>query len=129
MSTEKQGPDESTKWILESIEIDPMVDVPKNNDGTQESMVLKAPNEASLNKSGENVRSRNGSPGNGSKMVRLQSGAARGLKGLRFLDRTVTGKEADAWKSIEKRFAQNAVDGKLSKDKFGTCIGTLSLML
>ena len=57
-------------------------------------------------------------------MMRTESGAARGIKGLRFLDRTVTGREADAWKSIEKRFTQNAVDGKLTKDKFGTCMGT-----
>ncbi|TKY66041.1 putative respiratory burst oxidase-like protein H [Spatholobus suberectus] len=84
-------------------------------------MVLKSPNEAAMN---NNVRSRNGFQGNGGKkMVRMESGAGRGIKGLRFLDRTVTGKENDAWKSIEKRFAQHAVDGKLSKDKFGTCIG------
>lgn len=129
MSKEKElgSTDESSKWILESIEIvDPNVEVPNNNNkndiflGPHESTVVKAP---SLNNN--NVRSRvnnNGFQGGGM-MTRMQSGAARGLKGLRFLDRTVTGKEADAWKSIEKRFSQNAVDGKLSKDKFGICMG------
>ncbi|GFP80331.1 putative respiratory burst oxidase homolog protein h [Phtheirospermum japonicum] len=56
-------------------------------------------------------------------MGRLESSVTRGLKSLRFLDRTMTGKEEDAWRAIEKRFNQNAVDGKLFKDKFGVCIG------
>ncbi|XP_055836285.1 putative respiratory burst oxidase homolog protein H isoform X1 [Solanum dulcamara] len=56
------------------------------------------------------------------KMVRIESGAARGFKSLHFLDKT-TGKEADAWKSVEKRFHQNAVNGILFKDKFGPSIG------
>ncbi|MED6180340.1 hypothetical protein PIB30_009408 [Stylosanthes scabra] len=123
MSIGEQGKDES-KWILESIEVvDPMEDVPledrcddnKNSiiNGTPESMV---------------VNNNNGSGGGSGvggcvKIERVKSGAARGLKGLRFLDRSVTGKENDAWKCIEKRFNQNAVDGKICKDKFGTCIG------
>lgn len=132
MSSERRNPDDSSAWILESIEIDSIVEVPKiDNETTLESTIVKAPHEALLNVN--NVRSRNHQNnvnininGNGnvnSKMVRLQSGASRGLKGLRFLDRTVTGKENDAWKSIEKRFLQHAVNGKLSKDKFGTCMG------
>lgn len=131
MSSETQGQDESSTWILESIDIDPIVDVPKNDAPPQEeSMVVKAPNEAALNRNGSNVRSRNNGFQQGQciKMERLQSGAARGLKGLRFLDRTITGKEGDAWRSIEKRFTQHAVDGKLSKDKFGICVGTLSYL-
>ncbi|KAL0418147.1 UNVERIFIED_CONTAM: putative respiratory burst oxidaseprotein H [Sesamum radiatum] len=56
-------------------------------------------------------------------MGRMSSGANRGLMGLRFLDRTTTGKEEDAWRVIEKRFNQNVVDGRLFKDKFGVCIG------
>ncbi|KAK2360738.1 respiratory burst oxidase protein B [Trifolium repens] len=103
MSTEKQGSDnESSPWILESIEIVPNnVEVSKKDEDNQSMVIIASDNEAFLN----------------------NNGAARGLKGLRFLDRTVTGKEGDAWRSIEKRFTQNAVDGMLSKDKFGTCIG------
>ncbi|XP_006363388.1 putative respiratory burst oxidase homolog protein H isoform X1 [Solanum tuberosum] len=56
------------------------------------------------------------------KMVRIESGAARGFKSLHFLDNT-TGKEADAWKNVEKRFHLNAVNGILFKNKFGPSIG------
>lgn len=116
MSSEKQGTDESSTWILERIEIVPVVvEVSKKDEN----------NETSID-NGSNVRHRNNNNpnnNNGSKMVRMQSGAARGLKGLRFLDRTVTGKEGDAWRSIEKRFTQHAVGGMLYKDKFGQCIG------
>ncbi|XP_004492338.1 putative respiratory burst oxidase homolog protein H isoform X2 [Cicer arietinum] len=111
---------ESSKWILESIEIVPIVDIPQKDE------IKVSNNEAFLNSNNNNdskVRNRNNNINNGSKMLRTESGAARGLKGLRFLDRTVTGKEGDAWRSIEKRFNQNALDGKLSKDKFGACIG------
>ncbi|XP_037497548.1 putative respiratory burst oxidase homolog protein H [Jatropha curcas] len=57
------------------------------------------------------------------KIERTASSAARGLKSLRFLDRTVTGKEMDAWRSIENRFNQFATNDRLSKEKFGICIG------
>ncbi|XP_065866427.1 putative respiratory burst oxidase homolog protein H [Euphorbia lathyris] len=57
------------------------------------------------------------------KIERTASSAAKGLQSLRFLDRTRTGKERDAWLSIEKRFDQFALDGRLPKDKFGICIG------
>lgn len=53
----------------------------------------------------------------------LERTASRGLMGLRFLDRTMTGKEDDAWRSIERRFNKLADNGRLSKDKFGACIG------
>ncbi|WCJ41146.1 hypothetical protein M5689_022028 [Euphorbia peplus] len=57
------------------------------------------------------------------KIERTASSAAKGLQSLRFLDRTRTGKERDAWLPIERRFDQFAVDGRLPKDKFGICIG------
>ncbi|MFS7943020.1 putative NAD(P)H oxidase (H(2)O(2)-forming) [Helianthus anomalus] len=63
------------------------------------------------------------SGGGAPKMGRTTSTAAKGLNSLRFLDRTVTGKEGDAWRSIERRFNQFAVVGKLPKDKFGICLG------
>lgn len=37
----------------------------------------------------------------------------------------MTGKEGDAWRSVEKRFNQNAVNGRIFREKFGTCIGIL----
>ncbi|XP_047169679.1 putative respiratory burst oxidase homolog protein H isoform X1 [Vigna umbellata] len=123
MSSDKEGKDESSTWILESIQIHPADRSIRDEDdepSPNASPVLKSPSEGSQS----NVRNRNVNQGNGGrKMVRVESGAARGIKGLRFLDRTVTGKEADAWRSIEKRFTQHAVDGKLSKDKFGICMG------
>ncbi|CAA7025677.1 unnamed protein product [Microthlaspi erraticum] len=57
------------------------------------------------------------------RVERTTSSAARGLQSLRFLDRTVTGRERDSWRSIENRFNQFAVNGKLPKEKFGVCIG------
>lgn len=63
-------------------------------------------------------------PGGGMpKMGRTTSSAAKGLNSLRFLDRTVTGKEGDAWRAIDRRFQQFSVDGKLPRDKFGICVG------
>ncbi|KAG9129272.1 hypothetical protein Leryth_015661 [Lithospermum erythrorhizon] len=53
----------------------------------------------------------------------LHSGADKGFDSLRFLDRIKTGKETDAWKAVAKRFDDNAVDGKIPKDKFGVCVG------
>ncbi|CAA0823154.1 Putative respiratory burst oxidase homolog protein H [Striga hermonthica] len=59
----------------------------------------------------------------GPRIGRLESGVDRGLRSLRFLDRTTTGKEEDSWRAIEKRFHQLSVEGRLFKDKFGVCIG------
>jgi dual oxidase len=129
MSTEKHGTDESSTWILESIKIVPNVEVSKEGEDNDSMVIIASDNEAFLNNNGNNMRSRNNNNHqNGNKIMRMTSGAARGLKGLRFLDRTVTGKEGDAWRSIEKRFTQHAVDGMLSKDKFGTCIGKIFVL-
>ncbi|KAL4610343.1 hypothetical protein ACB092_08G044300 [Castanea dentata] len=121
------GEGSSSKWILESIEIDPLVDVPiGNNERDETSSPFKPLKQIkSLKKSTSSVRKRNGIQSNNNvpRMGRMASGASRGLKSLRFLDRTMTGKEADAWRSIEKRFNQHAPDGSLGRDKFGTCIG------
>ncbi|KAG9448243.1 hypothetical protein H6P81_014371 [Aristolochia fimbriata] len=54
------------------------------------------------------------------KIVRTRSTAQRGLKSLRFLDQKASG---NGWKDVQKRFEQLAVDGILSRDKFGPCIG------
>lgn len=115
----------SSEWVLQGIEIDQMVDVPieDDSDDETESIMSKSSNEILLKRSNHSVRKRNGVQGSVPRMGRMASGAARGLKSLRFLDRTITGKETDAWKSIERRFKKHAVDGRLSRDKFGTCIG------
>nr|GMD17475.1 putative respiratory burst oxidase homolog protein H [Ipomoea batatas] len=57
------------------------------------------------------------------KLGRLNSGIARGFKGIRFLERSATGKELDAWRTMERRFDENAEGGRLCRDKFGACIG------
>ncbi|KAG0463281.1 hypothetical protein HPP92_019350 [Vanilla planifolia] len=57
---------------------------------------------------------------NGSK--RLPASAEIGLKSLRFLH-TAKDKEGDGWHAIEKSFDLLAVDGRLRKQNFGSCIG------
>lgn len=79
-------------------------------------------NEASLDRN-TSVARRRGSAPVPPPARRLDRMASRGLMSLRFLDRTMTGKEGDAWRAIERRFNQLAVDGRLSRDKFGACIG------
>ncbi|XVE59167.1 hypothetical protein DITRI_Ditri05aG0023900 [Diplodiscus trichospermus] len=147
------------KWMLESIEIDRMADIPLNDDDSRKPAFTKntstsgsasshgkyipstpaglprnsstspaLPRDASRVTSFRRLISTarkrsNGAPPKMAKVQRTASSAARGLQSLRFLDRTVTGKEMDAWKSTEKRFNQFAVDGKLRRDKFGVCVG------
>ncbi|KAK2985568.1 hypothetical protein RJ640_025001 [Escallonia rubra] len=107
---------ESVKWILESIEIDQMVDVPI--DSEQPSTAAKTPRVVSFK--ANSMRKRGGVAF--SKMGRLKSGASRGLNSLHFLDKNM-GKEGDAWKAVEKRFNQYALDGTITREKFGVCIG------
>ncbi|XP_075490615.1 putative respiratory burst oxidase homolog protein H [Primulina tabacum] len=102
---------DSVKWILEKIEIDDMADIPMDD---KSESVRNGANRSFLRRKTSNTKNRTG---------RTESGASQGLKSLRFLDRTRTGKEEDAWKDIEKRFNQHAVYGRLLKDKFGVCIG------
>ncbi|KAL9672554.1 hypothetical protein QQ045_028805 [Rhodiola kirilowii] len=112
---------DSTKWILESVQVDRMVDIPINDEQQPSPRQI----DMSFRRNASSARKRN----NGAYapslrgMARTGSTAARGLKSLRFLDRTVTGKEDDAWRAIERRFSQYANDGRLSKEKFGPCIG------
>lgn len=133
---------DSTRWMLQRADMDNMEEVPINdhsdraapkNRSTSFSAAAESQNwEPRLTdqsrSSTTTVMGRDGGAraGNGSgyhNLGRSKSGASRGLNSLRFLDRTTTGKEGDAWKPVQKRFKQNAVDGKLSRDKFGVCIG------
>ncbi|KAJ0084102.1 hypothetical protein Patl1_30817 [Pistacia atlantica] len=132
---------ESPNWMLESVEVDRMVDVPIQDDsgpgpgpgpGSGPTIVMssrakpptapsiKRNTSAAVRKSGLLSGGGNNCPG---KIDRTASTAARGLQSLRFLDRTVTGKENDAWRSIERRFNQFAVNGRISREKFGICVG------
>lgn len=119
--SDRAAGEDSSIWILESIDVDKMADVPIDNNNEAADQSTMNETTTSLKKINSSARKRNGVP----RMGRMTSGAARGLNSLRFLDRTTTGKEADAWKCIERRFNQHSVDGRLSRDKFGTCIGKL----
>lgn len=138
------------KWMLESVQVDSMgdtsskqPDVKKNEGGLKKTAsrgvgsIIRTLSVSNWRKSGNlgspsTRKSGNlGPPGAGilpkkmgpQRVERTTSSAARGLQSLRFLDRTVTGKERDSWRSIENRFNQFSVDGKLPKEKFGVCIG------
>lgn len=56
------------------------------------------------------------------KMMRNKSSAQRALGGLRFISRN-TGDSDVLWKQVEERFHVLAVDGLLSRQHFGECIG------
>lgn len=118
------GENDSTKWMLQIVDIDNMEEVPINDGDQVRSSTAESQNgETSLNESESIVKRRNEAQGKVPGLGRSTSGAARGLNSLRFLDRTTTGKEGDAWKPVQKRFKQHAVEGKLYKEKFGVCIG------
>ncbi|KAL5983808.1 hypothetical protein ACLOJK_017900 [Asimina triloba] len=61
-----------------------------------------------------------------SKLDRSQSGAARALRGLQFMTKSVAGGKG-GWEKVEKRFDELAVDGALPRAKFGQCIGMKEL--
>ncbi|KAL5566009.1 hypothetical protein UlMin_029173 [Ulmus minor] len=61
------------------------------------------------------------SSNNFQKIDRNKSGAARALKGLKFMTKNNVGNEG--WSDVESRFDQFSVDGFLPKSKFGQCIG------
>ncbi|XP_078432682.1 respiratory burst oxidase homolog A [Wolffia australiana] len=52
--------------------------------------------------------------------TRNKSAAARAIKGLKFIS---TADAAKGWPSVEKRFDELAVDGRLPRALFGLCIG------
>ncbi|CAA2996718.1 respiratory burst oxidase homolog H [Olea europaea subsp. europaea] len=98
-----------------------MADVPLIEDEKM-GPVQKFINKKSLEKKASMTRKRNQIQDIVPRMGRMESGAVRGLRGLRFLDRTTTGKEGDVWKVVGKHFNQHAVDDRMFKDKFGECI-------
>lgn len=121
--------EDTSKWMLESVEIDRMEDVPIREESQFAPPKPPLPSGGSMRRNASVVRKRGSAIQSNSAPVRMErtaSSAARGLKSLRFLDRTVTGKEADSWRAIERRFDQFALSGRLPKDKFGICIGMQS---
>lgn len=65
-------------------------------------------------------KARRPAPTHTHKMTCTGSSTKRGLQSLRFLDQKATG---DGWHHVEKRFDEMAVEGRLSKENFGRCIG------
>jgi len=57
---------------------------------------------------------------------RTKTTAARALRGLRFIEKSVG---AEGWADVEKRFDKLAVDGLLLRSRFGQCIGMSRLFL
>ncbi|KAK4790572.1 hypothetical protein SAY86_017876 [Trapa natans] len=122
---QKVARDDSAKWMLEGIEVGDCIVVPihSDNDVTTSPYMMSGQDLQSPTSATISPETRNGFLGNEPRIVRTGSSAKKGIKSLRFLDRTVTGKEIDAWKSVEKRFHQFAFDGRLPRDKFGACVG------
>ncbi|XP_041020107.1 respiratory burst oxidase homolog protein B [Juglans microcarpa x Juglans regia] len=54
------------------------------------------------------------------KVNRTKSGAARALKGLKFMTKNVG---SEGWSEVQARFNELAVNGMLPKSRFGQCIG------
>lgn len=119
------GPvDKNLIQFLEDVDIDDTADSSSKNDMASSSSKFSK-SASNIERQQSNImRKRNVVQGNNPyRMTRQESGVARGLKSLRFLDRTVTGKEGDAWKAIERRFHQAAVEGRIFRHNFGPCIG------
>ena len=118
---EKSNTEESVKRILRSVEVDCTVDITFDNEqpSSLDSPVLR---EKSMNRTGSLLRKRAQGTG-GPRMGRLQSGAARGLQSLHFLDAKTAANERDTWNAVENWFRKNAGGERLCKDKFGACIG------
>ncbi|KAL4189479.1 hypothetical protein AMTRI_Chr08g165590 [Amborella trichopoda] len=74
-------------------------------------------------RSQESMRRENTNNKSTSRMVRTKSRAERGLRSLRFLDKASGNKEGEGWNAVQKRFNQFAVEGRVSRDNFGQCIG------
>lgn len=123
----------SSRWMLESIQIDQLQDLAMNDES--KDITNEVSNEKYFKRNNRIVKkvmtTINESMMNQLTTPRIErshSGAHKGINSLRFLDKAMAGKEADAWKSIEKRFYQNSKDGRLSRDKFGFCIGKVLLI-
>ncbi|GMI94670.1 Respiratory burst oxidase homolog H [Hibiscus trionum] len=98
-------------------------ELPRPSTSTGPGLARNASRSTSFRRLVSSARKRIDGGPHSARVERTASTAARGLQSLRFLDRSVTGKEGDAWKSTERRFNQFAVQGLLYRDKFGACVG------
>lgn len=62
------------------------------------------------------------------KLDRSKLSAQRGLKGLRFINKTTgtTSESNELWKRVESRFKLLSKDGLLAREDFGECIGMVN---
>lgn len=60
------------------------------------------------------------------KVDRTKSGAARALRGLKFINKNVGN---EGWTEVESRFDELAVNGMLPRLQFGKCIGLSDAIL
>ncbi|XP_022943392.1 putative respiratory burst oxidase homolog protein H [Cucurbita moschata] len=114
-SDEKKVKENPAECLLESIEIDHMVADEKTSE-------LRDLNQSDWKQSNCNGDMKKTAVETSQSFVGMRR-RRKGFNMLRFLEGSIAGKEEEAWKAIEKRFRQLAPDGKLSRDKFGACIG------
>ncbi|KAK9126864.1 hypothetical protein Scep_015710 [Stephania cephalantha] len=118
---ESESDDATVVTLDKFIILEEMVDVPMDDDDEEEEEEMPCTNSFKY----EEVKN------NQSRIVptreRRRPSELKGLKTLRFLDSKMSpgGKESrdHAWKAVEKRFSELAVDDRLPAESFGKCIG------
>ncbi|KAL2899211.1 Respiratory burst oxidase-like protein F [Bienertia sinuspersici] len=131
--TNNQNKGDSSKWNLDSIEIDQITDAPAsessstsnnyNINNNNNNNAQKSPRGINSSRIGSNARKGFGMLGNGNGNNNgAQPNMERGLQSLRFLN-GATGKDGDSWEPVEKKFNQNAAQGRLHRDRFFDTIG------
>lgn len=124
----RRRPGDSEKVVLQGVKIDKLNNEQNNMASPQSQNQTRQTLPKSVSKStfgriaSTFKASRNASKGIGHRHA-PHSGALRGLNSVRFIDKKQVGKEGDGWHNVENRFHQMAVNGKLSREKFGVCVG------
>lgn len=114
---------EYENFNLQGVKID-KIDNDSTNMGTTRPALPKATSKSAFGMLGSNFRSASRNVAKGFNQRKApQSGALKGLNSVRFIDKKQVGKEGKGWHDVENRFHQMAVDGKLSREKFGICVG------
>lgn len=111
------------KMNLQGVRIDKMDNDSTNIGSTQRPALPKCTSKSTFGRLGSNFRSASRNVAKGFGQKRPQSGALKGLNSVRFIDKKQIGKEGKGWNDVENRFHQMAVSGKLSREKFGICVG------
>ncbi|KAK1373646.1 putative respiratory burst oxidase-like [Heracleum sosnowskyi] len=121
--TRRRSSGEPENFNLQGVKIDKMDNDSTNMGAPQRPGLPKAPSKSTFGRLGSNFRSASRNVTKGVGQRRPQSGALKGLNSVRFIDKKQIGKEGKGWLHVESRFHQLAVDGKLSREKFGICVG------